>query len=35
MEWLAFIALIALGIYYKVKALDELVGGVEDGSSDL
>lgn len=34
MEWL-MVALIALGIYCKVKALDKLVGGVEDDCSDL
>lgn len=30
MEALAFIAIVTIGIYGKVKALDNLVGGKED-----
>lgn len=30
MEALAFIAIVAIGIYVKVKVLDNLVGGKED-----
>ena len=30
MEALAFIAIVAIGIYVKVKVLDDLVGGKED-----
>lgn len=30
MELLAFIAIVAIGIYVKVKVLDDLVGGKED-----
>lgn len=34
MEVLAFIAIVAIGIYGKVKALDKLVGGKEDDSEE-
>lgn len=34
MEVLAFIAIVAIGIYGKVKALDNLVGGKEDDSAE-
>lgn len=34
MEALAFIAIVAIGIYVKVKALDDLVGGKEDDTEE-
>lgn len=34
MEVLAFIAIVAIGIYGKVKALDNLVGGSEDDNAE-
>lgn len=34
MELLAFIAIVAIGIYGKVKALDNLVGGKEDDNAE-
>jgi hypothetical protein len=34
MELLAFIAIVAIGIYVKVKALDNLVGGKEDDTEE-
>ena len=34
MEVLAFIAIVAIGIYVKVKALDNLVGGKEDDTEE-
>jgi hypothetical protein len=34
MEALAFIAIVAIGIYVKVKALDNLVGGKEDDTEE-
>lgn len=34
MELLAFITIAAIGIYVKVKALDNLVGGKEDDTEE-
>lgn len=34
MELLAFIAIVGIGIYGKVKALDNLVGGKEDDAEE-
>ena len=34
MEALAFIAIVAIGIYVKVKVLDNLVGGKEDDAEE-
>ena len=34
MELLAFIVIAAIGIYVKVKALDNLVGGKEDDTEE-
>ena len=34
MEALAFIAIVAIGIYGKVKALDNLVGDKEDDTEE-
>lgn len=34
MEVLAFIAIVAIGIYAKVKVLDNLVGGKEDDAEE-
>lgn len=34
MELLAFIAIVAIGIYVKVKVLDNLVGGKEDDCTE-
>lgn len=34
MEALAFIAIVAIGIYGKAKALDNLVGGKEDDTEE-
>ena len=34
MEALAFIAIVAVGIYGKVKALDNLVGGKENDAEE-
>lgn len=34
MELLAFIAIVAIGIYGKVKVLDNLVGGKEDDTEE-
>lgn len=34
MELLAFIAIVAIGIYVKVKVLDNLVGGKENDAEE-
>ena len=34
MEALTFIAIVAIGIYVKVKALDNLVGGKENDAEE-